>query len=210
MANLLIPLWGSERFCGMKKKKKEVKMEQNGAEKEITVENSTEQTESNSMESTDTPEEVSEAKADEKDEVAEMKDKYLRLYSEFENYRRRTAKEKLDLIGSASAELLTELLPVMDDFDRAAASANDEKADFKQLKEGFNLIRQKFNRVLTSKGLKEMECGQGADFDVELHEAITQIPAPTDKLKGKIVDVVEKGYTLNEKVIRFAKVVVGS
>jgi molecular chaperone GrpE len=140
-------------------------------------------------------------------EVAEQKDKYIRLYSEFENFRRRTAKEKLEMIQSANEQLLKALLPVVDDFERAEKSFKDK--DSKEL-EGFFLIYNKFKKTLDQYGVKTMEAGVGSEFNPDLHEAITQIPAPDEKLKGKIVDVVEKGYLLNEKVIRFAKVVIGS
>jgi len=142
-------------------------------------------------------------------EVNESKDKYLRLYSEFENFRRRTSKEKLDLISSANESLLQALLPVLDDFERADLSMTEE-ADIKSVKEGVDLIYNKFKSILEQKGVKKIEADKGSDFDVEYHEAITQIPAPEEKLKGKIVDVVEKGYQLNDKVIRFAKVVTGA
>jgi molecular chaperone GrpE len=141
------------------------------------------------------------------DELAEAKDKYLRLYAEFDNHRRRTAKEKLDMIQSANEQLLKSLLPVIDDFERAEKSfkdKNDKEA------EGFFLIQNKFKKVLEQSGVKSMEAASGSDFNPDLHEAITQIPSPSEKLKGKVVDVVEKGYLLGEKVIRFAKVVVGS
>jgi molecular chaperone GrpE len=140
-------------------------------------------------------------------EIAEQKDKYIRLYSEFDNFRRRTAKEKLEMIQSANEQLLKALLPVVDDFERAEKSFKDK--DSKEL-EGFFLIYNKFKKTLDQNGVKTMEAGAGSEFNPDLHEAITQIPAPDEKLKGKIVDVVEKGYLLNEKVIRFAKVVVGS
>ncbi len=139
-----------------------------------------------------------------KDDLAEAKDKYLRLYAEFENHRRRTAKERLDLIQTANEQLIKALLPVSDDFDRAEKS-------FKELSgkeaEGFFLILNKFKKILEQNGLKLMDTSSGI-FDAELHEAITQVPAPDQS--GKIIDVVEKGYLLNEKVIRHAKVVVGS
>jgi molecular chaperone GrpE len=141
-----------------------------------------------------------------KGEVGEAKDKYIRLYSEFDNFRKRTAKEKLDMIQLANEQLIKSLLPVIDDFERAEKSFK-EKND-KDL-EGFFLIHNKFKRLLDQSGVKVMELPVGADFDTDLHEAITQIPAPSEKLKGKIVDVVEKGYLLNDKVIRFAKVVIG-
>lgn len=143
-------------------------------------------------------------------ELQESKDKYLRLYSEFENFRRRTAKEKLDLISTANEELMTALLPVMDDFERAAKSIDEEGADKKGIKEGLELVFSKFRKTLEQKGLKAMDAGEGSDFDPEFHEAISQIPAPSKKLKGKVVDVVEKGYMLKDKVIRYAKVVIGS
>ncbi len=143
-----------------------------------------------------------------KAELAESKDKYIRLYSEFENFRRRTAKEKLTLISTASEDIISALLPVIDDFERAKES--NKEADEKAVKEGFDLIHQKLTNILSQKGLKPMDNKQGIDFDSELHEAITQIPAPKKKLVGKVVDVVEKGYYLGEKVIRFAKVVIGS
>lgn len=138
----------------------------------------------------------------------EMNDKYLRLYSEFDNYRKRTAREKIEVISTASGELIKKLLPVIDDFDRAI-KANESSEDKEALKDGFKLIRQKMMGLLTQEGLKPMEAME-KEFDTELHEAITQIPAPKKKLKGKVVDVIEKGYFLNERVLRFAKVVIGS
>ena len=141
------------------------------------------------------------------DKYNELNDKYLRIHAEFDNYRKRTNKEKLDIIGSANAGLLKDLLPVLDDFERAIA--NNEKVDDAQsIKEGVTLIFNKFRSTLESKGLKPMQV-EGETFDADLHEAIANIPAPKKKLKGKIVDAVEKGYYLNDKVIRYAKVVVG-
>lgn len=142
-------------------------------------------------------------------EATKAKDKYLRLYSEFENFRRRTAKEKNDLISTAGRSVIESLLPVLDDFDRAKLSAEDEKASLESVREGLDLIQQKMNNLLGAKGLKKMEIKQGDKFDDEFHEAITQIPADK-KLEGKIVDVVEPGYFLGETVIRFAKVVTGA
>lgn len=141
------------------------------------------------------------------DELAEAKDKYVRLYAEFDNFRRRSAKEKLEMIQSANEQLLKALLPVMDDFERAEKSykdRNDKEA------EGFLLIQNKFRKTLDQYSVKVMETNAGTAFNADLHEAITQVPAPDEKLKGKIIDTVEKGYLLNDKVIRFAKVVVGS
>lgn len=140
------------------------------------------------------------------DELAESKDKYIRLYAEFDNFRRRTAKEKLEMIQSANENLLKSLIEVVDDFERAESSfktKNDKES------EGFFLIQNKFKKVLDQYNVKAMPAEKGTAFNPDLHEAITQIPGE-EKLKGKVVDVVEKGYLLNEKVIRFAKVVVGS
>jgi molecular chaperone GrpE len=138
------------------------------------------------------------------DELAEMKEKYLRLYSDFENFRKRTSKEKIDLIQTASAGLIVDLLPVIDDYERAIANAPEG-----EISEGIQLIFTKISATLQAKGLKELPA-KGEVFDAELHDCITQFPAPTDEDKGKVMEVVEKGYTLNEKVIRFAKVVVGN
>lgn len=138
---------------------------------------------------------------------AELNNKYLRIHAEFDNYRKRTNKEKIDIISTANAGVLKDLIPVIDDFERAIV--NNEKAeDLNSVKEGFLLIFNKFKSALEQKGLKAMDA-DGKEFDSELHEAIANIPAPTKKLKGKVVEAVEKGYYLNEKVIRFAKVVVG-
>ena len=140
-------------------------------------------------------------------EKNEFQDKFIRLYSKFENFRKRTAKEKLDIINNASKDVLIDLLPVLDDFERAIQN-NQDSDDSEAIKEGFNLIYNKFSKSLQSKGLKSMD-SKNNPFDVDLHEAITNIPAPKDDLKGKVVDVIEKGYYLNDKVLRFAKVVVG-
>jgi molecular chaperone GrpE len=141
------------------------------------------------------------------DELAEAKDKYVRLYAEFDNFRRRSAKEKLEMIQSANEQLLKALLPVSDDFERAEKSYKD-RTDKEA--EGFVLIQNKFKKTLEQYSVKPMDTVPGSVFDADLHEAITQVPAPEEKLKGKIIDTVEKGYLLNDKVIRFAKVVVGS
>lgn len=151
--------------------------------------------------------EESEALTRLKEELEGAKDKYLRLYSEFENFRKRTAKERLELIQSANEQLLQTLLPVADDFERAGNSFKDKNE--KDL-EGFFLIHSKFKKVLELYGVKTMDIGKGSDFNADLHEAITQVAAPEPVLKGKIIDVVEKGYVLNDKVIRYAKVVVGN
>lgn len=141
-------------------------------------------------------------------EVGEAKDKYLRLYSEFENFRRRNAKERLELVKTASADVITDLLPVVDDFERAIKAAEENEAN-KDLLEGIKLVQNKFVKILEAKGLTAMDNKPGIEFDPEIHEAITKIPASDKKLSGKVVDTVEKGYLLNEKVIRYAKVVIG-
>lgn len=142
-------------------------------------------------------------------EVSDLKDKYLRLYSDFENYRKRTSKERIDLIKTASEDVLKELIPVVDDFERAFR-ASEAETDPKKIREGNQLIFHKLVRVLESKGLKAMDDLTGKSFDPDTQEAITQIPAPSDEMKGKIIDVVEKGYMLGDKVVRFAKVVTGA
>lgn len=137
----------------------------------------------------------------------ELNDKYLRLYSDFDNFRKRTIKEKGDLISSASGDLMKDLLGVLDDFERAIHS-NENSEDPEALKEGFQLIYNKFKNILTQKGLKPME-SKGDFFDIDHHEAVTNIPAQEEDDKGKVMDVIEKGYFLNDKVLRYAKVVVG-
>jgi molecular chaperone GrpE len=143
------------------------------------------------------------------EEILELKNKYLRLYSDFENYRKRTSKERLDMITNASEDVLKDLIPVVDDFERSL-KASESETDSAKVREGNLLIFQKLVRILTSKGLMPMEDLVGKSFDADTQEAITQIPAPSEKLKGKVVDVVEKGYKLGDKVVRFAKVVTGA
>ncbi len=137
----------------------------------------------------------------------EANDKYLRLYSDFENFRKQKSKERSELIQTAGADVLKNLLSVLDDFERAI-SINEKTEDVTALKEGFLLIHSKLKSTLERQGLKEIEA-TGKEFDTDLHEALTNVPAPSDNLKGKVVDVAEKGYYLNDKVIRFAKVIVG-
>ena len=143
-----------------------------------------------------------------KTELKEEEDKYLRLFAEFENYKKRTSKERLDLYKTASQELMTALLPIIDDLKRA--SVEFEKSKEKSLVEGFSLINNKFSDTLKSQGLVLIEVNKGDEFDAEIHEAITQIPAENDKMKGKIIDITEQGYKLGEKIIRYPKVVVGN
>ena len=139
--------------------------------------------------------------------IQQEKDKYLRLFAEFENYKKRTSKERIELFKTASQELMTSLLPIMDDFDRGLTEI--KKVKDKELLKGMQLINDKFKNTLTLKGLTEIEVKKGDVFDAEIHEAITQIPAPSDKLKGKVIDAVEKGYKLGDKIIRYPKVVIG-
>lgn len=174
--------------------KKETKSEKKSEEEEVKVEKE-------------------EAKVEKKTEktnaekLSEMNDKYLRLAAEYDNYRKRTLKEKMDLTKSAGEDILVNILPVMDDFERGLDSI-DKAKDIKAVKEGVQLIYNKFSEFLKQRGIKEIEAKE-KDFDTDMHEAITKIPAPTEELKGKVVDVIEKGYYLNEKVIRFSKVVIG-
>ena len=141
------------------------------------------------------------------EKYAELNDRFIRLYAEFDNFRKRTNKERLDLISNASAGVIKDTLTVLDDFERAIQN-NETAEDIQSVKDGFHLIYQKFKGILESKGLKSMH-SKGEVFDSELHEAIANIPAPLEEEKGKVIDDVEKGYYLHDKVIRFAKVVVG-
>ena len=141
------------------------------------------------------------------EELSNEKDKFLRLFAEFENYKRRTAKERIDLFKTANQEVLQAMLPVLDDFDRAMIEIS--KSEDELLLKGVELIHEKLKSTLVSKGLEQVEVKAGDSFDADFAEAITQIPAPSDKMKGKIVDVLEKGYKLGDKIIRFPKVVIG-
>lgn len=142
-----------------------------------------------------------------KAELEEAKDKYLRLFAEFDNYKKRTVKERFDLMKNAAQETIMSLLPVLDDFDRAKKSADDPNSP-EVFTEGVSLVYQKLYSTLQHKGLHEME-STNTDFDPERHEAITDIPAPAEEMKGKVIDTIEKGYLLHDKIIRYAKVVVG-
>ena len=142
-----------------------------------------------------------------KKEVEEQKEKFIRLYAEFDNFKRRNAKERVELIQTAGREVIQSMLEVLDDCERAEKQMNQSE-DLKQIKEGIGLVFSKFRNMLQSRGLKEMK-SIGEAFNPDFHEAITEIPVPDETMKGKIVDEVEKGYTLNDKIIRFSKVVVG-
>lgn len=144
-----------------------------------------------------------------KQELAQEKDKFLRLFAEFENYKKRTSKERIELFKTANEDLMTVLLPILDDFDRALNEIRKVKEEDSELLKGVELINNKLRNSLANKGLSVIDVSAGDVFDVELHEAITQIPAPNDDLKGKIIDVLEQGYKLGDKVIRYPKVVIG-
>ncbi|HTD97736.1 MAG TPA: nucleotide exchange factor GrpE [Mucilaginibacter sp.] len=180
----------------LKKKKKE------GTENSEHLNEVMDEQQNVAVESEPTPEELL------KQELALANDRYLRLYAEFDNFRRRTAKEREEARKEEGKDVMVALLPVLDDFDRALKHM-DNATDVAAVKEGVALIQNKLKNVLSQKGLKEME-SIGAAFDPEIHEAITNIPSPSDDLKGKVVDEMEKGYYLNDKVARFAKVIVGS
>lgn len=191
---------GASLNKGAKQEDKQVNMEKEAAD---TAEKLTDR------EKTDKDQE---ARTDEKSagieaRYDELNDKYLRLYSEFDNYRKRTIREKVELSKTAAEKLVTELLPVLDDFKRAIRSS-EESDDCESVKEGVRLIYTKFFNVLEKEGLKAIEA-VGEEFNTDYHDAVTQIPAPEDEMKGKVIDEIEKGYMLNDKVIRFAKVVIG-
>jgi len=154
------------------------------------------------------PEEIKSIEDRLQQDLDKEKDKFLRLFAEFENYKKRTSKERMDLFKTAGQEVMVALLPIMDDFDRALKEIS--KSSEKELFKGVDLISNKFKETLKSKGLQEMKTKEGDAFDAEVHDAITQIPAPNKKLKGKIIDVVEKGFKLGDKIIRHPKVVVGN
>ena len=190
-------------------KKKNTDKEENIMNTENTSENAAENVENTDASANET-EQAPELSAEEKlqAEVQQLNDKYLRLYAEFDNYKRRTQKERVELLQTAGKDVIVSLLPVLDDFDRAL-KAMETAADVAPVKEGILLVSTKLKNTLSQKGLKDVE-SINQPFNTDFHEAITNIPAPTDDLKGKVIDEVEKGYTLNDNVIRFAKVVVGA
>lgn len=173
-------------------------------EKETIIDENTTENSINEIES------ATELSIEEKlqEDLANEKDKFLRLFAEFENFKRRTAKERIDLFKTANQDVLQSMLPVLDDFDRAMLEIS--KSDDDVLLKGVELIHEKLKTTLISKGLEQVEVRVGDSFNADFAEAITQIPAPTDDLKGKIVDVIEKGYKLGDKIIRFPKVVIGN
>ena len=191
----------------MKENKEDIKKSQ-----DIEIEDNNEQNEaccnSKNTEESDNEQDSLEAQlAKAQEEIAELKDKNLRQIAEFDNYRKRVLKEKADLILNGGEKILTNILPIIDDLERAQQGMT-QMTDVNAVKEGVNLIIDKFMKFLKSEGVAQIET-EGKDFDVNFHEAITMIPAPSDEMKGKVIDCVSKGYTLNDKVIRYAKVVVG-
>ena len=194
--------WKMSKKSKKENKSKGEEPQVGSVEEQVDVAETTENQEVTEEEATEI-DEVSQLKAD----VEEQKDKYLRIYAEFENFKKRSRREKLDLLSTAARDTLSAMLPVMDDFDRAknAAESIENSEGFS---EGVQLVYNKFVGALAAKGLKAME-STGEVFDPELHEAIAEIPAPSEEMKGKIIDTTEKGYFLNEKIIRHAKVVVG-
>ncbi len=171
-------------------------------EQEVQMEENVEETEQAEVEEERTVEEQLQ------EDLGKEKDKFLRLFAEFENYKKRTTKERIDLFKTAGQEVIVSLLPVMDDFDRALKELS--KSDDKEMFKGVELIANKFRETLKAKGLQEVGAKTGDVFDAEVHDAITQIPAPNKKMKGKIIDVIEKGFKLGDKIIRHPKVVVGN
>lgn len=203
------------KFSELLNKKKKTKMEENQTtentdQKDILEENESVNNEVPEIdENSAQPDEVQISDEEKlKAEASEWQNKYLRLYAEFDNFKRRTSKERLELLQIAGKDVIVDLLPVLDDFERAQKSM-ETASDIEALKEGVKLVHHKLKNLLTSKGLKEMT-SIGAEFDADVHEGITNIPAPSDDLKGKVLDELEKGYYLNDKVIRFAKVIIGA
>jgi molecular chaperone GrpE len=184
-----------------KKAKEEILDQEVNAEAQVEETQETQETQEEQGEELSAEEKLQE-------ELGKEKDKFLRLFAEFENYKKRTSKERMELFKTAGQEVMVSLLPVLDDFDRALTEL--DKLEDKEMFKGVELIHNKFREVLKSKGLAVMEVNAGDTFDAEQHDAITQIPAPSEDLKGKIVDTVEKGYTLGEKIVRHPKVVVGN
>lgn len=202
-------------FSDILKKKKKTKMEENQNtenidQKEILDENETSNDGVNSeTESTETASETQPTEEDKlKSEATDWQNKYLRLYAEFDNFKRRTSKERLELLQMAGKDVISDLLPVLDDFERAQKSI-ETATDIEAVAEGVKLVHHKLKNILAQKGLKEMK-SIGVEFDADIHEGITNIPAPSEDMKGKVLDELEKGYYLHDKVIRFAKVIIGA
>lgn len=203
-----------------KSEKKQPEKEMQQTEKELKEEKSTKEDDaaenqenekadedSDELKSEETEKQNAEGEDSWKKKYEEMNDKYLRLTAEYDNYRKRSLKERMDLIKTAGDDILKSILPVVDNIERAQKSI-DEAKEIEPIKEGIRLISKTFTDFLEQRGVKEIEA-VGKEFDTDLHEALTKVPAPEEKLKGKVVDVVEKGYLLHDKVIRYAKVVIG-
>lgn len=207
------------RLSDMLNKKKKNKMEENTTPEDQELnelqEDNLAPEEENQVETKNTDEtnpETEEGSLSEEEklkaEVAEWQNKHLRLYAEFDNFKRRTSKERLELLQIAGKDVIVDLLPVLDDLERAQKSM-ETATDIEAVKEGVKLVHHKLKNTLVNKGLKEMEA-KGKEFNADVHEGITSIPAPSGDMKGKVIDELEKGYYLNDKVIRFAKVIIGS
>ena len=194
-----------EKKAGIKNKGKQDHTKKKETEKKKEVKKTSAKQSKKRAEQTKKTDKTSETVAAEK--IVEFQNKYIRLSADFDNYRKRTLKEKVDLIKSANAEILLNLLPIMDDFERALKSMEDTKG-CKEIKDGIDLIYNKFGDFLKSSGVIEIDA-MYKKFDTDIHEAVTKIPAPAKKLKGKVLDVIQKGYYLNEKIIRYPKVVIG-
>lgn len=204
-------------FSELLKKKKKNQMEENQNtenidQKEILDENeSSDESLINETETADAEAKSETALTEEeklKAEATDWQNKYLRLYAEFDNFKRRTSKERLELLQMAGKDVISDLLPVLDDFERAQKSV-ETATDIEAVAEGIKLVHHKLKNILAQKGLKEMK-SVGAEFDADIHEGITNIPAPSEDMKGKVLDELEKGYYLHDKVIRFAKVIIGA
>ena len=181
--------------------------EENIQEEQINNEQENFQTQDHQEVAEEVTEEVQEETPTAEELIQQEKDKFLRLFAEFENYKKRTTRERIELFKTAGQDLMTSLLPIMDDFDRGLIEI--KKAKDKELLKGMQLINTKFKNTLTQKGLAPIEVNAGDVFDAEIHEAITQIPAPSEDLKGKVIDCVEQGYKMGDKIIRYPKVVIG-
>lgn len=195
----------------MKKEHQHNNTEETSAENQQNTqpneENNAEQADQNAEIATDNTENAAGYSAKLEEKLAEANDKYMRLAAEFDNYRKRTLKERMDMMKYGGEDVIKDLLPILDDLDRNA-QAMEKTDDIKIVREGISLIQNKLLQILQQKGLSEVEA-QGQEMDTDLHDAVTTIPAPDSMLKGKVVDVIQKGYKLSDKVIRHAKVVVG-
>lgn len=194
-------------FCSLQKKERNATMGKNDKLKKTEYEEEVGFEDQDLNEQEIAEKKVTEALSELQEEFQHEKDRYLRLFADFENFKKRTARERIEMFKTAGEDVITSMLPILDDFERALKEI--EKSDDDTLYKGVKLINNKLHETLKSKGLQLIDVNAGDAFDSETHEAITQIPAPEEKLKGKIIDVVEKGYTLGDKIIRYPKVVIG-